>query len=340
MAAKKKSTKPRASSKPSSKRQQKTTRERKVKPETQFAHPLPPFRSDAARVDRSAEFAEGAAPPPEEVQRAFVASKLKLLRTQPGLHPLSREAAAGRYRENVAGTLTAAAEAGPLPGGVGYGMFYNSAFKTGFATGTAISWEIICPTTPGGNVNTWLYLTATNRSSKGVEAFVSYQGQNAFTFSIFDWARPEAERWQLMKPFSQLGNYLGLEEVQGTTCQVLALINMTQQQSPGQWVNEVSLLNVPANQWEMIYRFQYAATLQQQTSDWVGSWGPIVETFQDVHSGTNMLGALKTQILSRDSNGNWGQWGHLTPSQSDLRADNKGFVNLFLEKNFSWGVVS
>jgi hypothetical protein len=105
-------------------------------------------------------------------------------------------------------------------------------------------------------------------------------------------------------------------------------------------VNEVSLLNVPANQWELIYRFQYAATLQEQTSDWVGSWGPIVETFQDVHSGTNMVGALQTQILSRDSNGNWGQWGHLTPSQSDLRVDNKGFVNVFLEQNFSWGVVS
>jgi hypothetical protein len=274
------------------------------------------------------------------VQHAFVASKLKLLRTHPGLHPLSREAAASKYREQVAATLSATVDADPVPGGVGYGMFYNSAFKTGFATGTAISCELICPTTPGGNVNTWLYLTATNRSSKGVEAFVSYQGQSAFKFSIFDWARPEPQRWQLSKPFADLGNYLGVEVVQGTPCQVLALINLTQQESPGQWVNEVSLLNVAANQWEMVYRFQYEATLQDQTSDWVGSWGPIVETFQDVHSGTSLLGALKTQILSRDSNGNWGQWGHLTPTQSTLREDNKGFVKQFLEENFSWGVIS
>jgi hypothetical protein len=234
MAVRKKSTASRASSKSSSKGRQSSKRGRKATPETQLATPLPPFRADATRVDRSAEFAAGAEPPPLDVQRAFVASKLKLLRTHPGLHPLSREAAAGRYEERVAATLSAAEAAGPVPGGVGYGMFYNSAFKIGFATGTAISWEVICPTTPGGNVSTWLYLTATNRSSKGVEAFVSYQGQNAFTFSIFDWSRPEPQRWQLSKPFADLGNYLGVEMVQGTPCQVLALINSTQQQSPGQ----------------------------------------------------------------------------------------------------------
>src|SRR5262245_17243129 len=57
-------------------------------------------------------------------------------------------------------------------------MFYTSAFRTAFARGTSLYYEIVCPTQPGGNVNNWLYLTATNRAQKGVEAFVAYRGQN------------------------------------------------------------------------------------------------------------------------------------------------------------------
>lgn len=341
MPSKKTSTKTRPTGKrrPASKRGRQATLQ--ATSEAQLIQPLPPLRADAMTVDRSAEFAalSTVPPPDQQVERAFVTGKLKLLRTHPRLHPLSRAAVADKFRMNAPAML-AQEEAGPVPGGVGYGMFFNSAFKTGFATGTAISWEIICPTTPGGNVNTWLYVTATNRAGKGVEAFVSYQGQNAFTFNIFDWARPEAERWQPATPFANLGAYLGNEVVQGTTCQVLAVINTTFQQSPGQWVNEVRLLNVQANEWHLVYQFQYPATLQEQTGDWVGSWGPIVETFQDVYAGTNLMGALKTQILSRDSNGNWGQWGHLSDTQSDLRVDNKGFVNTFLEKNYNWTVIS
>jgi hypothetical protein len=44
---------------------------------------------------------------------------------------------------------------------------------------------------PGGNVNTWLYLTATNRSGLGVEALVSYDGQNTPHFRVYDWARTD-----------------------------------------------------------------------------------------------------------------------------------------------------
>ncbi len=68
-------------------------------------------------------------------------------------------------------------ETGPIPGGVGYGMFYTNAFRTAFARGTSFYYEIVCPHQPADNVTTWLYLTATNRSQRGVEAFVSYNGQ-------------------------------------------------------------------------------------------------------------------------------------------------------------------
>lgn len=76
----------------------------------------------------------------------------------------------------------------PVPGGVGYGFFYTDpGFKTAWGHGTSLAFDIVCPTPPGGNVNTWLYLTATNRSGKGVEAFISYNGQNDTHFKVFDW---------------------------------------------------------------------------------------------------------------------------------------------------------
>jgi hypothetical protein len=39
----------------------------------------------------------------------------------------------------------------PVPGGVGYGMFYTSAFRSSFARGTSFFYEIVCPHQPGGN---------------------------------------------------------------------------------------------------------------------------------------------------------------------------------------------
>ena len=54
--------------------------------------------------------------------------------------------------EYVALLLDTLAETPPVPGGVGYGMFYTPAFRTNFARGTSLYWRIICPTPPGGNV--------------------------------------------------------------------------------------------------------------------------------------------------------------------------------------------
>src|ERR1700747_1416670 len=129
------------------------------KPVARLIHPLPPRRSQATMLDRRTEFAalSTLAPPTADVQRAFVTSKLKSLRTHPALHPADRESIVTTFK--AVAPMVATEDVGPVPGGVGYGVFYNSAFKNNFAGGTSISWEIVCPTTPGGNVNTWLYVT-------------------------------------------------------------------------------------------------------------------------------------------------------------------------------------
>ena len=304
-------------------------------------HPLPPTMSDAGVADYRTQFAKLSTnkAPGVEAEQEFIAAKLKLLRTHPAFHPADRKLAVDAFQAVMPAALKALADQ-PVPGGVGYGMFYNAAFKASYATGSAITWEIICPPAPGGNVNDFLYITATNRTAKGVEAFVAYHGQENFSFEIFDWAKPDGSRFQPSTPFSNLGPYLGTEAVHGISCPILAVMNTTYQQTPGAWVNEVRLLDVGARQWQLVYQFSYAAGLQDQTGDWVGSWGPIVETFQDAYAGTNTMGALSTQLISRDAAGNWGQWAQLTNTQSQLRTDNKGMVPLFVDPNFSWAVHS
>ena len=301
-------------------------------------HPLPPGIYGEALSDRRSQFAQlpAKARPDRIAERDFIARKLKLLQTHPAFHPLDRLAAVRGFQDEYA----VADIVQPIPGGVGYGMFYNDGFKSAFATGTAVSWEIICPSTPGGNVSDWLYITATNRSGKGVEAFVSYHGNAEFAFNVFDWARPENERWQLTVPLASLGPYVGSEMIHGVSCQVIAVINTTSELTAGSWTNEVRLLNVQTKEWNLVYQFQYSATIQDQTGSWVGSWGPIVETFQDVYSGTNVMGALVSQMISRDSAGNWSPWMPLSATQSDLRVDNKGFVPVFLDPNYAWAVHS
>ena len=303
-------------------------------------HPLPPKMSEAGVADYRTQFAKLSTKKAAgiDAEREFIAAKLKLLRTHPAFHPADRKLAVDAFQAVMPATKILAGQ--PVPGGVGYGMFYNAAFKSSYATGTAITWEIICHPVPGGNVSDFLYITATNRTAKGVEAFVAYHGQENFSFEIFDWAKPDGSRFQPSTPFSNLGQYLGTETVHGIACPIIAVMNTTYQQSPGTWANEVRLLDVGARQWQLVYQFIYAATLQDQTGDWVGSWGPIVETFQDAYAGTNTMGALSTQLISQDADGNWGQWAQLTNTQSQLRTDNKGMVPLFVDPNFSWAVHS
>lgn len=291
--------------------------------------------------DMQAEFKKITEQTPRDTaaEQAFIASKTHLIKTHPTLDLGERDAIIAKLKDGFK-MLLPEKSTGPIPGGVGYGMFYNAPFKTNFATGTAIYYEIVCPNPPGGNVNTFLYLTATNRSSKGVEAFISYNGQNQTYFKVFDWARYPAAPWQTNIPFANLGNYLTMQSSHGNSYQVLPLMNVTSQSGTDYWYNQVWLWNHVANRWDLIYQYGYSATQADQKSGWVGSWGPIVETFQDAYQGTNPMGALNTQLLSRDNNNQWGSWYFLSATDSYVRVDNKGFHLLFLDPNYTWAVNS
>jgi hypothetical protein len=275
-------------------------------------------------------------------EEAFIASKAKLVLTHPKLDREGRERAYTELTERVGKERLEVARAKekdqPVPGGVGYGPFYNNTYKSAFAQGTSLYFEIICPTSPGGNVNTWFYLTGMNRAGRGIEAFVSYYAQTQPHFKVFDWAR--TDQWQTDVPFGSLGSYLGTTSAHGTSYQTLGVWNTTYQISSTQWRNEALLWNRAAGRWDLFYRYDYTGTLAQQTGGWTGSWGPIVETFQSPYVNTNRFGFLNTMLISRSSSGAWGSWQLLSSANSYIRTDNVGFFVVFLDPNYAFVVDS
>jgi hypothetical protein len=118
------------------------------------AHPGMPKSHDARRM--FAKITSGTERD-EQAERAFLAMKAHVIRTHPRLDRHQRGAAFAELVQRVGYEPVATAEArdgAPVPGGVGYGFFYEDPFKGGFAQGTSLYWEIVCPNPPGGNVNT------------------------------------------------------------------------------------------------------------------------------------------------------------------------------------------
>jgi hypothetical protein len=285
--------------------------------------------------DHQAEFAKITAKSPvdEKFRTAFLQSKFRIAYTHPGRTIAERDLAVASLLDRL-GPQAGEMLTQPIPGGVGYGFFYTSAFKTAWGHGTSFSCDFVCPSPPGGNVNTWLYLTSTNRSGLGIEAFVAYNGQGTPQFRVFDWARYPAAPWQTDVPFTSLGNYLTTMSAHGHPYPVLPVWNSTWLIAANKYRNQALLYNHARGGWDLIYQYDYAADTQQK-SGWVGSWAPIVETFQPLYSHTNPMGALGAQLIAADSNGHWGNWAPLAASNSSVRTDNVGFHLVFLDPNYS-----
>ncbi|MFC9680389.1 hypothetical protein [Streptomyces sp. NPDC056948] len=275
----------------------------------------------------------------EALQRAFLQSKLRLARTDPDLDLEDRDRMASALAERFEQDFGVTEE--PVPTRLGYGFLYYQSFKRAFSTGTSLGWDIICPDTPGGNVRDFLYVTAMNRAVKGHEAFVAYYAQHAPSFCLWDWAQPAPHQLQLDVPWSSMGAYRRTVNSHGLPRQVIGVTLTTAESSPGRWSNIVQLYNHVHDRHDLIYQFDYAATLAQQTAmSTFGNWGPIVETFQPAYSGTKPLGTLGASTCTRDVGGNWSPWGLLTPNQSYVHNGNVGFRTEFLDPNYNFAVRS
>jgi hypothetical protein len=219
-------------------------------------------------------------------------------------------------------------------------MYYTQPCRDAFAEGTGIQWDIVCPTAPGGNVSNYLYITAMNRASLGVEAFVRYYGTDEPQFMIYDWSLDADLRLQRPVPFSTLSDYLHQSSANGNFYQSLSVMNMTFLNDSQTWTNQAWLFSHVNSRWELAYqRASYPATYALQHDEFIGSWGPIVETFQDSYTGTNPIGAINTKLAAL-INGQWGEWSSLGPADSTVRDDNKGFTQTMMDANSSWVVIS
>jgi hypothetical protein len=301
----------------------------------------PDLHTATTTADRRADFSGSIARHPLDpvYTTAFLQNKMHIARTHPARDLPARNSALFDFARRL-GNVPASRIHQPVPGGVGYGMFYTPDFKTAFTTGTELIWSVVCPAMAGGNVSNYLYLTATNRSACGVEALISYDANSQLSFQVYDWARTEADRWQVNKPFSELSRYLAAQPYQGQNYPVLPIWNSTTRVSPGNWRNSVYLYDNAANTWSLVYQFDYPMQDDAQRAGWVGSWAPIVETFQNVYDNTNPLGALGTQLRAADAEGTWSGWSDLDATMSTLRTDQVGFQQSFLDPNYDWVVTS
>jgi len=303
--------------------------------------PQPPSHLPNAGIeDVQAQFASLTAKTPVDnnFRTAFMKSKMRLAHTHPAVDLAARDHAVKSVM-NALGPEASDLFGQPIPGGVGEGFFYTSAFKTGWGHGTSFAFDIVCPTPPGGNISTYLYLTATNRSGLGVEAFLSYDGQNDTHFRVYDWARTSAP-WQTDIPLSGLGNYLRTDSAHGHPYQALPVWNSTWRINSTSYRNQALLYNHVRGGWDLVYQYDYAATDTQQKTGWVGSWSAIVETFQPMYNHTNPVGALTIQLISADNSGHWGSWALLAASNATVRNDNVGFHVAFLDADYAFTVTS
>lgn len=210
---------------------------------------------------------------------------------------------------------------------VAFGVYYKPD-KLGFTRSTKLHHHIISPATAGGDNADFLYLTATNRAAKGVEAFASYFAQEPVRFRVYDWARQKEQQWQIAIENVQLQPYLATM----TSGPFISVINSTELLQKTTWRNSVLLFNTTTNTYDKIYQYDYIlGSNSEQHDDHHGSWGPIVETRQaNYESELNPMGCFYTYIFLDDA------INTLYESNTTHLSDNVGVELLSLQPNHSF----
>jgi hypothetical protein len=279
----------------------------------------------------------------ETAERTFLLSMANLIRTDPSLPSADRKAGLAELNQRLGG---ASAEAGvvglgPLPPVIpqiqAYGVWYNDSYKGAFAHGTSLAFGMSCPTSLDGSafLPRVLYVLGMNRAGKGLLTFVSYNETTQPQFNLYDSSRPDS--WQLGIPWSNLGSYLSTGDYRGWWYQTLSVLNNTLELSPGQWRNEAWLGLPDGVTWDLIYRYDYAATLAEQTGGFIGSWwGPTVMDL-DGRPFYNRVGALGAKMSSMNSSGVWDSVQDL--SASDCYIKNVSDLTVeFIEPMYAFAV--
>ena len=207
------------------------------------------------------------------------------------------------------------------PGGTGYGYyFFDTALL--WSKSTTIDYYILTPSRLGGSSTDWLYLTTTCRAQLGTEALVAYYQEQEASFMVFDWARPDGDRWQIeinlptshpeyltVRP-DEFGNPRQMCHARNST----RLLNSSAQGRL--WENQVRLFNFQLHTWDLVYSYSYqtaSATDNFYLPGGNGYWGPIVETF-GTYNRINTIGFDRVRFFQDDT----GQFAWLSSANSYL----------------------
>jgi hypothetical protein len=203
-----------------------------------------------------------------------------------------------------------------LPGGVGFGYYFDdAAFR--WTNSTIMDYYIIAPSTMGGNLNYYLYLTSTCRAQLGTEALVSYYSQNQAGFWVFDWSLP-SNQWQvgITLPGSHIQYLTTRADEFANPRQMCHVRNGTFLTGFAAglytWENKVWLFNFPRGDWDLLYSHSYTTTNLSSnlfiSNAQHGYWGPIVEVFlsNGTYQNLNLAGFDLTRMF-QDANPN-SQW--------------------------------
>jgi hypothetical protein len=272
-------------------------------------------------VDRAAEFQEIAKKQrvSEKEKEAFLRAKSRLAKSLSHLGDKELRTALENIRSDRGFDFTKEHE--QPPGGVGFGVFYKAG-QLSFSDSTEIRKRVIYPSQAGGDLSDYLYLTSTNRSAKGVEAYISHYKQENAAFKVFDWAKSGDGRFALTIDGSLLDHFNVSYQLGSTSLNSVAVVNSTLRLNGNNWRNLVQLLSIhPVMHVETVYSFDYTVGSDaDQHSAYNGSWGPIVETFQQFHQDMNPMG-YDGVYLQQD-----GAEHDLGASNTDLRDDGVGIT--------------
>jgi hypothetical protein len=218
----------------------------------------------------------------------------------------------------------AVGESREVPGGVGYGYYFNNAALL-WTNCSIADYYVIAPTFLGGTVS-YLYLTSTCRAQLGTESFVAYYTTSEAQFWIYDWSLLPANPWAVSIDLPTSNpQYLTMRPDEFDVMrQMIHVRNGTYYLGSSNglynWQNQTLLFNFARGGWDYIYSHNYTTTtlagnLPGATGEPTGYWGPIVETF-DTYTNVNPVGFDLIRLF-QDGNAN-PTW--LTPSNSYVQS--------------------
>ena len=156
---------------------------------------------------------------------------------------------------------------------------------------------ILFPLAVGGDFQSFLYQTSTNRSAKGTEAHIAFDAanqKNGPDFVIFDWSLCEPRRVRQV-PVSAMKQWLFPVHVHGFDRHGVLVINQTRRLQGTTWSNCVYLgvfENRRLQRFDTVYSNTYTLNndQEQQPTNNFGFWGPEMKAFRITNNGSTRWG--------------------------------------------------